>query len=257
MNIQISGSPSRVKLDKLDKKTFASSKFDFLEALRCNPKISDLEYRLISEILQCADGLGRTRPISDEQLALGTGHPWRSLWRARVKLRDRGYLTWERAYRTRNTYRVDLRNADVQRRLNAKRSAKMDLKATKMTLASVSSKAPRIAKEPAKMCLNPESITLASVIPANRADAGERHSFSYNMETSKEESLSHRGVSQGKRRWCERDAHGKVRNADEQRTTAMTVIEIDGRWHVVEGTTVLHRGRYERRGMALDRSAGG
>jgi hypothetical protein len=33
----------------------------------------------------------------------------------------------------------------------------------------------------------------------------------------------------------------------------MTVIEIDGRWHVVEGTTVLHRGRYERRGMALDR----
>jgi hypothetical protein len=47
MNIQISGSPSRVKLDKLDKKTFASSKFDFLEALRCNPKISDLEYRSV------------------------------------------------------------------------------------------------------------------------------------------------------------------------------------------------------------------
>jgi hypothetical protein len=76
-----------------------------------------------------------------------------------------------------------------------------------MTLASAASKAPRIAKEPAKMCLNPESITLASVIPANRADAGERHSFSYNMETSKEESLSLTGVSHRERGDGVRETH--------------------------------------------------
>jgi hypothetical protein len=186
MTNQLSDPPSNVKTNGTAApswaRKYAVKKFDFLEALRSmkdhagRPKLSDLEYRLISEILQHTNGLGRTyRRLSDEQLAVGIGHPWRSLRKARFRLRDMGYLTWERTYRTRNTYQVHFHDAEVRRALEAKRAAITALESESMALGSASSQEPLSPlndERPANTELKSESMALGS---ANGDGAGERH----------------------------------------------------------------------------------
>ena len=84
---------------------YTSPKLNLLKAARFDRTVSDFENRVLAALTDHMNNhTGQTWPVADETIALEVGSKWkRSVTRARIGLRDKGYITWHRT-RTSNVY---------------------------------------------------------------------------------------------------------------------------------------------------------
>jgi hypothetical protein len=75
---------------------YTSAKLNLLKAARFDRTVKDFEYRVLSGLTEHIRRDGTAR-VPDETLATEIGCSWpQSIGRARLRLRDKGYVTWER-----------------------------------------------------------------------------------------------------------------------------------------------------------------
>src|SRR6516165_11108797 len=83
---------------------YTSAKLNLLKASRFDRTITAFDKLVLAAIADHMNNhSGQTWPVADATIALEIGSGWRSVIRSRKKLREAGYLSWQRT-RTSNVY---------------------------------------------------------------------------------------------------------------------------------------------------------
>jgi hypothetical protein len=81
-----------------DRRAFFAEKFKWLNALNADKDVDGRPFKVAFAISQYLDvDTGETCRLSDPTIAARTGLPERCVRRARIILRDHGWLSWRRA----------------------------------------------------------------------------------------------------------------------------------------------------------------
>jgi hypothetical protein len=92
-------------------RSWTSRKLDWQKAINFDRRVSPLMFKIAVCIIQHASENARTLKLSDQTIADEIGVSDRNVYRARVALREVGWLNWRRT-RNANIYIVEFGNVD-------------------------------------------------------------------------------------------------------------------------------------------------
>jgi hypothetical protein len=98
-----------------DRKSFTAKKLDWGKCVSYDRRVSSFDFEVGGAIASYANDKTERARVSDQTIGDDIGHPWRSVVRARNRLRAAAWLRWRR---TRNANIYELRFDQVERFLD-------------------------------------------------------------------------------------------------------------------------------------------